>query len=82
MTQRWSSEQICHALRARFPDQPEMHVVHETVYQAPYDQGRGELRRELTRALRTGRATELNSRPRRTLDWETPAERLSKLLAA
>ncbi len=82
MTRRWSPEQICHTLRARFPDQPEMHVVHETIYQALYDQGRGELRCELTRALRTGRATELNSRPRRTLDWETPAERLSELLAA
>ncbi|WP_425831872.1 IS30 family transposase [Streptomyces fractus] len=53
---RWSPEQICHALRRRFPDRPEMHVVHETVYQALYVQGRGELRRELTRALRTGRA--------------------------
>jgi IS30 family transposase len=56
LTRRWSPEQICHALRARFPDQPEMHVVHETIYQALYVQGRGELRRELTRALRTGRA--------------------------
>ncbi|MFE5290530.1 IS30 family transposase [Nocardia sp. NPDC056611] len=53
---RWSPEQICHALRARFPDQPEMHVVHETIYQALYVQGRGELRRELAKALRTGRA--------------------------
>jgi IS30 family transposase len=53
---RWSPEQICQALRAQFPQRPEMHVVHETVYQALYVQGRGELRRELTRALRTGRA--------------------------
>ncbi|MFJ3722691.1 IS30 family transposase [Streptomyces sp. NPDC090045] len=53
---RWSPEQICHVLRIRFPDCPEMHVTHETVYQALYVQGRGELRRELTRALRTGRA--------------------------
>ncbi|MFE3227624.1 IS30 family transposase [Nocardia sp. NPDC059228] len=53
---RWSPEQICHALRARFPNRPEMHVVHETIYQALYVQGRGELRRELTKALRTGRA--------------------------
>ncbi|MEV0375118.1 IS30 family transposase, partial [Streptomyces sp. NPDC050636] len=53
---RWSPEQICQALRARFRDRPEMHVTHETIYQALYVQGRGELRRELTRALRTGRA--------------------------
>ncbi|KUL59846.1 IS30 family transposase [Streptomyces albidoflavus] len=55
LQRRWSPEQICQALRARFPDRPEMHVVHETIYQALYVQGRGELRRELTQALRTGR---------------------------
>ncbi|WP_437110233.1 IS30 family transposase [Streptomyces scopuliridis] len=55
LTKRWSPEQICHALRGHFPDRPEMHVVHETIYQALYVQGRGELRRELARALRTGR---------------------------
>ncbi|MDT7656513.1 MAG: hypothetical protein QOF38_1228 [Pseudonocardiales bacterium] len=31
-------------------------MSHETIYQALYVQGRGELRRELTRCLRTGRA--------------------------
>ncbi|MFG2884252.1 IS30 family transposase [Streptomyces sp. NPDC048297] len=56
LTRRWSPEQICHALRRGFPDRPEMHVTHETVYQALYVQGRGELRRELAKALRTGRA--------------------------
>lgn len=33
-----------------------MHVAHETVYQLLYIQRRGELRRELAAALRTGRA--------------------------
>ncbi|GAA3245127.1 hypothetical protein GCM10010469_00060 [Streptomyces labedae] len=59
-----------------------MHVVDETVYQALHDQGSGELRREPTRTLRTGRATELSSHPRGTLDWETPAERPSQMFAA
>lgn len=53
---KWSPEQICKALHKDFPDQPEMHVAHETIYQALYMQGRGELRRELAAALRTGRA--------------------------
>ncbi|MFJ6567178.1 IS30 family transposase [Streptomyces sp. NPDC091292] len=55
LERRWSPEQICRILRIRFPDRPEMHVAHETIYQALYLQGRGELRRDLARALRTGR---------------------------
>ncbi|MFI9561764.1 IS30 family transposase [Nonomuraea endophytica] len=51
----WSPEQISKTLLAQFPDRPEMRVSHETIYQALYVQGRGELRRELARALRTGR---------------------------
>lgn len=53
---RWSPEQIVHSLKRDFPDRPEIHVVHETIYLALYVQGRGELRRELHKALRTGRA--------------------------
>ena len=43
-------------LAKQFPDRPEMRVAHETIYQALYVQGRGQLRRELQKALRTGRA--------------------------
>jgi IS30 family transposase len=66
---RWSPEQIVHQLRRDFPGRPEMHVSHETIYQALYMQGRGELRRELTKALRTGRAMR---RPRRQAQQRQP----------
>ncbi|WP_371099064.1 IS30 family transposase [Streptomyces sanglieri] len=62
LDRKWSPEQICQALRDTFPDRPEMHVVHETVYQALHVQGRGELRRELAGALRTGRARRIPHR--------------------
>ncbi|WSY48625.1 IS30 family transposase (plasmid) [Embleya sp. NBC_00888] len=72
LERRWSPEQICQALRARFPDRPEMHVVHETVYQALYVQSRGELRRDLARDLRTGRA---RRKPRRQAQQRQPRYR-------
>jgi IS30 family transposase len=52
----WSPVQISRRLRIEFPGDPMMWVSHETIYQALYVQGRGELRRELARCLRTGRA--------------------------
>lgn len=52
----WSPEEIANRLREEFPDDPEMWVSHETIYKSLYVQGRGELRRELARCLRTGRA--------------------------
>jgi len=56
LTRRLSPEQIAGQLRRRFPDDPEMWVSTETIYQSLYVQSRGALRRELTRHLRTGRA--------------------------
>ncbi len=50
-----SPAQIAYRLRKDFPDEPEMWVSHETIYQSLYIQGRGGLKRELTRHLRTGR---------------------------
>jgi transposase, IS30 family len=52
----WSPEEISRRLRIEFADDPMMQVSHETIYQSLFVQGRGELRRELTRCLRTGRA--------------------------
>ena len=51
-----SPRQISVELRQQFPDNPEMWVSHETIYQSIYIQGRGALRRELAAHLRTGRA--------------------------
>jgi IS30 family transposase len=51
-----SPEQIARRLVEDFPDDPEMRVSHETIYQALYLQARGGLKRELTVHLRTGRS--------------------------
>ncbi|MCW2959623.1 MAG: transposase, family [Thermoleophilia bacterium] len=53
---RWSPQQISRRLRAEFGDDESMQVSHETIYKSLYVQARGELRRELTRCLRSGRA--------------------------
>ena len=55
LKQRHSPEQIAGRLREDFPDDPEMWVSAETIYQAIYVQPRGELAKEVKTALRTGR---------------------------
>ncbi len=56
LKQLWSPEQIANRLRKEFGDDYSMRISHETIYKTIYVQGRGELRRELARCLRTGRA--------------------------
>jgi IS30 family transposase len=58
LNNKFSPQQIAGELRLMFPDRAEMHVSHETIYQALYVQGKGALRHELTvtKALRSGRA--------------------------
>jgi transposase, IS30 family len=62
LEKKYSPEQIAGRLRVEFPDDPEMWVSHETIYQSLYVQTRGALRRELTKCLRTGRALRHPSR--------------------
>jgi transposase, IS30 family len=62
----WSPDEISKRLRAEFADDPMMQVSHETIYQSLYVQGRGELRRELARCLRSGRAKRKQRTPGET----------------
>jgi IS30 family transposase len=52
----YSPQQVANRLVKEFPDDPEMRVSHETIYQTLFVQARGELRTQLKLALRSGRA--------------------------
>jgi IS30 family transposase len=56
LTDLWSPQQISGWLAERYPNDPEMRVSHETIYQSLFVQSRGALRKELHACLRTGRA--------------------------
>jgi IS30 family transposase len=56
---KWSPQQIAATLKRVYPDEPERHVSHETIYTAIYAQPRGELRRQLIACLRQGRSTRM-----------------------
>lgn len=60
LREKWSPKQISRRLREDYPDDPEMHVSHETIYECLYLQARGQLRTELTLALRQGRTRRVN----------------------
>lgn len=55
LDRRYSPEQVSGRLKVEHPDDPGMHVSHETIYQSIYVYPRGGLRRELKACLRTGR---------------------------
>lgn len=50
------AEQISARLREDFREDPQMRVSYEAIYRSLYVQGKGELKRELVRHLRTGRS--------------------------
>jgi IS30 family transposase len=79
----WSPEEIACRLPLLYPNNPEMRVSHETIYQSLFVQGRGELRRELARCLRSGRTVRRPQgrvkRPGRLPDMVMIAERPAEI---
>jgi transposase, IS30 family len=63
LKRKHSPEQISQELREEFPQNPERWVSDETIYKAIFVQGKGLLKQEVARWLRTGRAMR---RPHRT----------------
>ena len=61
LTERWSPKQISTMLSKEFPEDEEMRLSAESIYQALYIQGKGSLRQELKveKALRTGRTSRI-----------------------
>lgn len=55
LAKKWSPQQISSRLKEDHPDDQEMRVSHETLYECLYLQARGELRTQLKLALRSGR---------------------------
>ncbi|WP_370670714.1 IS30 family transposase [Smaragdicoccus niigatensis] len=77
LKKRHSPEQVASRLRQDFPDEPEMWVSHETIYQAIYVQPRGELARIVKTALRSGRITR---RPQTRADQAGKSGRLKDMV--
>jgi len=62
LCERFSPQQISARLRLDYPDDPEMRIAAETIYQSLYVQSRGRFRKDLTGYLRSGRS---KRKPRR-----------------
>lgn len=77
LEKKYSPEQIAGRLRRDFPEDPEMWVHHNTIYEALYIQSRGALRADLAKNLRTGR---IRRRPRRPDGYEERRGKIPEML--
>lgn len=89
LARKQSPEQIMGRLRDEFPDDPGMHVSHETIYRTLYLQGRGQLKLDLKQLLRRGKTIRTprkqpgQDRARMTIPdgvsiWERPDSALAR----
>jgi IS30 family transposase len=72
---RWSPEQVAKAVREEYPDDEDMRISHETIYDHVYVLPRGALRKELISALRR----EHKYRRKASRATGTPAETRGKI---
>jgi IS30 family transposase len=72
LKKKWSPQQISHRLIKDFPATSQMRVSTETIYQAIYVHAHGELKRELSKQLRRGRAARKPRKPRKHIDARRP----------
>lgn len=55
LSKRWSPQQVCRALKERFPSELHRHLVHETIYRALYDLSIRPVPSGSARLLRSGK---------------------------
>ena len=55
LMQDWSPQQISGSLKMEYPNDPSLHVSHETIYRSLFIQARGALKQELVQHLRSKR---------------------------
>ena len=72
----WSPEQIAGWLAAKYPENPDMRVSHETIYRSLYLQTRNVLHRQLLDRLRTKR------RMRKGKKWSTAGQQRGRIIDA
>jgi len=66
---QWSPEQISETLKLDYPDDPSMHVSHETIYRHIYAMPKNELRKSFVTHLRQSKAR--RGRRRKTTSFST-----------
>jgi len=57
LCEHFSPQQISARLKLDYPNDPEMRIASETIYQSLYVQSRGRFRKDLTKHLRSGRSS-------------------------